>query len=123
VSSKRRRGTAIIDTPKGILVVSKDARRFYLPGGGAKLDESREQAAIRELKEETNLETAACSFLFEFEGYLNSHKVFLIKTSGQVKPCNEIKYIDYFNGTNLRVSSATWDIIELYHRKKLKENR
>ncbi len=119
--SKRRRGTAIVETAKGILVVSIDGRKFYLPGGGAEDDESREQAAIRELKEETNLETVDCSFLFEFEGYSNSHKVFLIKTSGEAKPCNEIRYIDYFNGTNLIVSSVTWDIIELYLKKKFSE--
>ena len=35
LASKRQRGTAIVDTPRGILVVSHDNRTFYLPGGGA----------------------------------------------------------------------------------------
>jgi 8-oxo-dGTP pyrophosphatase MutT (NUDIX family) len=38
---KRRRGTAIVDTLRGILVVSHDNRTFYLPGGGAEKGESQ----------------------------------------------------------------------------------
>jgi len=53
--SKRRRGTAIVDTSRGILVVSHGNRTFYLPGGGAEKGESQKNAAIRELKEETGL--------------------------------------------------------------------
>jgi len=71
---KRRRGTAIVETSKGILVVSHNNRTFYLPGGGAEKGESRKEAAIRELKEETNLQTLSCSFLFEYESLTNSHK-------------------------------------------------
>jgi 8-oxo-dGTP diphosphatase len=115
---KRRRGTAIVDTQKGILVVSHNNRTFYLPGGGAEKGESRKDAAIRELKEETNLQTLDCRFLFEFESVTNSHKVFLIKSCGIAKPSNEIKYIDYFNGSNLKVSSTAWEILELYHEIK-----
>jgi len=115
---KRRRGTAIVDTQKGILVVSHNNRTFYLPGGGAEKGESRKDAAIRELKEETNLQTLNCRFLFEFESVTNSHKVFLIKSWGIPKPSSEIKYIDYFNGSNLKVSSTAWEILELYHEIK-----
>ena len=108
---KRRRGTAIVDTSNGILVVSRDNRTFYLPGGGAERGESRRDASIRELKEETGLNTIDCSFLFEYVSFTNSHKVFLIESSGIAKPCNEIRYIDYFNGSNLKVSNTTWEII------------
>ena len=116
--SKRRRGTAIIDTPKGILVVSRNNRTFHLPGGGAERGESRRDAAIRELREETNLLAADCSFLFEYTSFSNSHKVFLVESTGVPKPGNEIRYLDFFNGSNVKVSNTTWDIIELYHLNK-----
>jgi 8-oxo-dGTP diphosphatase len=118
---KRRRGTAIVDTSHGILVVSRDNRTFYLPGGGAERGESRRDATIRELKEETGLNTIDCSFLFVYVSFTNSHKVFLIESAGIAKPCNEIRYIDYFDGSNLKVSNTTWEIIELYKEKRSTE--
>jgi 8-oxo-dGTP diphosphatase len=111
----RRRGTAIVETPRGILVVSINSRIFYLPGGGAEKTESRKDAAIRELKEETSLESLSCTLLFEYQSLTNDHKVFLIEATGTAKPCNEIRYIDHYNGSNLRVSNATWEILEKYH--------
>ena len=113
--SKRRRGTAIVDTPEGILVVSRDNRTFCLPGGGAELGESRRDAEIGELKEETNLLAVDCCILFEYTSFVNSHKVFLMETSGVARPENEIRYLSYFDGSNLKVSNTTWEIIELYH--------
>lgn len=52
---KRRRGTAIVETPKGILVTAVSGKTFILPGGGAKKEEIETEAAIRELKEETGI--------------------------------------------------------------------
>jgi len=118
VINKRRRGTAIVDAPEGILVVSHDNRTFYLPGGGAEEGESRRDAAMRELWEEPGLVTTDCLFLFEYPSFTNNHKVFLIETNGVAEPGNEIRYVDFFNGSNLKVSSTTWEIIELYHMKQ-----
>jgi len=119
LSSKRRRGTAIVDTLRGILVVSHDDRTFFLPGGGAEKGESQKTAAIREIKEETSLETVACRFLFEYESFNDNHEVFLIETCGVARPSSEIKYIDYFKGSNLKVSNATWEILEQYRAIKV----
>jgi 8-oxo-dGTP diphosphatase len=119
LASKRRRGTAIVDTLRGILVVSYENRTFYLPGGGAENGESQKTAAIRELKEETSLEAVVCRFLFEYESLTNNHKVFLIESTGVAKPSSEIRFIDYFTGSNLKVSTATWEILEQYHATKV----
>ena len=118
VNSRRRRGTAIVETPEGILVVSRDNRTFFLPGGGAESGESRRDAAVRELREETGLEVVDCHFLFEYPSFVNDHKVFLMETTGIAEPDSEIRYVDFFNGSNLKVSASSWEIIELYHLKR-----
>jgi len=113
-SIKRRRGTAIVETPKGILVVSRDNKIYNLPGGGAEIGENQKRATIRELKEETNLEARHVEFLFNFESVFNNHQVYLVEPKGTTKPSNEIKYIEYYNGTNLKMSNATQEILEQY---------
>lgn len=116
--TRRRRGTAIVETPEGILVVSRDGRTFFLPGGGAENGESRRDAAVRELMEETGLQAVGCRFLFEYPSFVNDHKVFLMETTGVAEPDSEIRYVDFFDGSNLKVSASSWEIIELYHLKK-----
>jgi hypothetical protein len=63
--SSRRRGTAIVDTKQGILVTAGRNKVFLLPGGGANQNESRTQAALRELREETGLKTIHVKFLLD----------------------------------------------------------
>ena len=43
----RRRGTAIVEFPEGILLVSQGSESFMLAGGGANKDENRRDAAMR----------------------------------------------------------------------------
>jgi 8-oxo-dGTP diphosphatase len=125
---RRRRGSVIVDTPDGILVVSERGRTYLLPGGVAKRHESRQSAAIRELREETGLEAIDCSYLFEYRGkvhvgrngrlFRNAHKVFSVKTNGVPEPRSEIKHLAYFDGSNVHVSLATRRIIEKYREIK-----
>jgi 8-oxo-dGTP diphosphatase len=121
---RRRRGTAIVDTPKGILVVSKDGRNFLLPGGGARRDESWRDAAVRELKEETGLEAVDIAYLFEFGGvthtgargglFRNAHKVFLVTAKGDPEPRQEIKRIAFYDGSGPSLSYSAQKIIARY---------
>ena len=116
---KRRRGTAIVETDKGILLTSMSKGPFLLPGGGANKGESRFSAAIRELQEETGLIANYAKLLFNYESHSNMHTVVLIKAKGVPKPRSEIKYIDYFKiGKDIKMSKATKDIIEKYYDKK-----
>jgi 8-oxo-dGTP diphosphatase len=120
----RRRGTAIVDTPNGILVASQRGGVYLLPGGGARHHESRQDAAIRELKEETGLKVVDSTYLFEYKGgvhkdsrggfFRDVHKVFLVTTTGVAEPGKEIKRIAYYNGSGVNVSFHTKKIIEKY---------
>lgn len=124
----RRRGTAIVETEEGILVASGRRKTFLLPGGGAEHNETRLQAAIRELFEETGLRTYSCKFLFRHVGIINKrhnyqdhHTVCLIEATGKAKPCEEIKYIAYYMpGCEIKLSQDTKDIIERYYAYKRK---
>jgi len=121
----RRKGTAIVHTSKGVLVVSGRSRIYALPGGGANKGESRKKATIRELREETGLKTKSAKFLFEYigkkwhdhrgNGVRNQTKVFLISAYGRARPRHEIKHIAYWNeGSDIRISEGTKRLIKKY---------
>jgi len=126
---KRRRGTAIVETRKGILVVSGRKKIFLLPGGGANKNESRWKAAARELREETRLHTKSSKYLFRHIGkvrkdyrggyFQDYHTVVLLKTYGRAKPSDEIKYIAYYKpSSKIRLSETTKEIIDKYYEYK-----
>jgi 8-oxo-dGTP diphosphatase len=121
----RKKGTAIVHTSKGILVVSGRRRIYALPGGGANKGESRKKATMRELREETGLKTKSTKFLFEYEGrkwhdykgksVKNHTKVFLIKAYGRARPRHEIKHIAYWKeGSDVKISKGTEQLIKKY---------
>ena len=123
----RRRGTAIVENSKGILVASGRKKVFLLPGGGAKKGESRRRAAIRELREETGLKAHYWKYLFTYheprytlEGkkrkIRNLHKIFLIKALGYPKPnYHDVWHISYWKpSSNIKLSRQTEKIIKEY---------
>jgi len=122
----RRRGTAIVVTDEGILVVGGRRNLYMLPGGAANKHESRRKAAIRELQEETGLKVLESTYLFSYKGgphrdckgrghFRDCHKVFLIKAEGAPKPQKEVKRVAFFNkDSNLRLSHSTREMIEMF---------
>ena len=102
----RRRGTAIVETPKGILVVTGRSGLYLLPSGAARKGESRTSAAIRELREETGLIAINVKFLFRHMGIHTSHILentletiklfFLFNTNDVPTPRHGVKYVNYY---------------------------
>ena len=124
----RRRGTAIVETKKGLLIAAGLSKVFLLPGGAANRRESRMQAAIRELKEETALEPYFAMALFRLEGRTHSfkhikdfHTVYYIKAKGEPQPKQEIKYLKWYTpGKDIKVSETTKRILDQYYEYKKK---
>lgn len=136
----RRRGTAIVETPNGSIIVTcgarkdaskKDQRPFILPGGGAEKGETRFRAAIRELQEETGLLAYSANIIFTHKGkirptmsgkgdYQDLHTVCVMKASGKPRPnMRDVKQIDYYYpGCHIWISKTTKEIIERYYAWK-----
>jgi len=126
---KRRRGTAIVETEKGILVTAGRSKVFLLPGGGANRGESRIEAAMRELGEETGLKPYYAKYLFRHRGrvskshghgyFQDHHTVCLVKAHGTPSPRHEIKYVAFYKpGAGVHISGVTREIIEKYYSYK-----
>jgi len=108
----QRRGSALVETEKGILLASSTGRYFRLPGGKPKKGESSIQAAIREFREETGLRAYDVRYLFTY----SQSKVFLIRAKGTPRPMSEIHHLAYYpTGSDIRVSENTRRIIWRYH--------
>ncbi|MBF2049594.1 MAG: NUDIX domain-containing protein [Leptolyngbya sp. IPPAS B-1204] len=120
----RRRGTALVESDLGILLVSEDGVRFSLPGGAANKSELDIQAAIRELHEETGLCAYSAKYLFSHLGDVrkrgaqynrNHHQVFLIEAEGVPTPRQEIKVIQFYRpGDEIKISDSTQKILQKY---------
>lgn len=117
--NKTRRGTVIIETENGILLTKMKGNLFILPGGQAEKNEPRIITAIRELKEETNLDAQSVIFLFTHESTYYSHKVFYIQAEGKLKPRNEIEELNFTHLIDPQnITKSSHDIIQRFMREK-----
>lgn len=124
----RRRGTAIVQTPKGILLTANKGELFVLPGGGAKTGETVKDATIRELEEETGLKAYYTKYLFRHTGKpYKTHSgdyrqdfstVFLVKAEGVPKPMMEVKKIGFYKpDSKIMIYKSQKEILNRFYER------
>ncbi len=115
VRPKRNRGTAIVETPQGILLASTHDGLFLLPGGGVEPGETHLEATLRELKEETGLHGASAIYLFDHETNASLHKVYYVIAPGEPRTCAEVPHFAYFrDGTDANLSHGARAILQRF---------
>lgn len=116
---KKFRATVIVETHNGILLARTGRGLLMLPGGGVDAGEQPISAAIRELKEETELESISAVFLFAHESAHYLHQVFHISAVGAAKASQEITEIAcYHDGLRRSLSRSSAEIIDKFLRHK-----
>jgi 8-oxo-dGTP pyrophosphatase MutT (NUDIX family) len=112
---KRRRATAIVEYPDGILVVLMRYMAGSLPGGGVKPGETDEAAVIRELQEEIGLIAVETVFLFRYESTARDHAVYWVRVEGVPAACGEIDELAYYHkGAALKLAPEARAIIDRF---------
>lgn len=112
---RRKRATAIVEYPDGILLTLMRSMAAALPGGGIKPGETDEQALRRELYEETRLRVARAVFLFHYSSLANDHAVFWVLAEGQPQAAEEVDQIGYYRrGSPIRLSPETKALLERF---------
>ncbi len=129
---RRARGTAIVRTPRGILLTfAPEEKAFILPGGGADIGESIAKATSRELFEETGLRSLGLVPLGSIEGPIKrfgtarrgknpfrfvkeTFEVFNVDVRGVARPKGEVEKIAFFTSDfKGPLTPTTRDILKL----------
>lgn len=124
----RERGTAVVPTERGILVVQERNGLWNLPGGGVNKRETVESGVLRELNEETGLQGKNPRRLFDVAGNpwkdsrgrknVNLNEVFIVDDIvGTPIASNEISKIGYYTpDSDLKLGGSAKKILDAYYK-------
>lgn len=115
----KQRATVICKREDQILYVRKSKAKWTLPGGKIEADETPEQAAFRELFEETGLRLDQLAFVSRYQGEKVLHHVFevCIPFTVTAQPSNEIADCRWFAQPELdgeKVNSLVRSIVRKF---------
>lgn len=95
----RERATVVV-MRDGRVLLARDAGQvhFNMPGGGIEEGEPPEEAAVRELREETALTVTRMECLFVWESSVMRHHVFRAEAEGEPRTGNEVDELRWWDG-------------------------
>lgn len=121
---RRRRATAIVEYPEGILVTVMRYMACGLPGGSIQPDEAEEIVVVRKLHEETGLIAEQVILLFHYETSVSDHAVFWIQARGIPAPRGKVDQLAYYQpGSALNLSPEAQAIIDRYYAYRAEHER
>ena len=115
-----RSGIIIIKDNKILLHKNDNKDNYCLPGGGVKFLESSEEAIIREIKEETNLDIKVEEFvttiesIFEKDG-IKFHEIYFIYKGSFINDIDTNKIIKNIEGKPIKYGFVDLDKIDDYY--------
>lgn len=115
-----RSGIIIIKDNKILLHKNDNKDNYCLPGGGVKFLESSEEAIIREIKEEVNLDIKVEEFvttiesIFEKDG-IKFHEIYFIYKGSFINDIDTNKIIKNIEGKPIKYGFVDLDKIDDYY--------
>lgn len=118
IKPTRHRATVICQQQDKVLLVRKADAKWTLPGGKIEANEGPAEAALRELCEETGLDSQALEFLALHEFDSRAHHVFRATVADALaaRPLNEIADCRWFSALDLdkAIKKPARKLLELY---------
>ena len=95
----RDRATVVV-IRNGLVLLARDEGTafFNMPGGGIEPGEPPEEAAIRELQEETGLTAKGAEGLFTWDSTSQRHHVFRVDAEGEARTGGEVAELLWWDG-------------------------
>lgn len=118
IKSAKHRATVICHQQGKVLLVRKADAKWTLPGGKIEANEGPAEAALRELCEETGLDSQGLEFLALHQFDSRPHHVFRVTVPETLaaRPLNEIADCRWFSTVDLdmAIKKSARKLLELY---------